>query len=144
MADAMTTASESALSHIHWLIDRIEAKYMLSVGLVFQTLTILFSVSIGSPTLAILYGVLSGLTNGLSRVVSNVIWANYFGRKNLGAISGLTTTFGAAASGLGPLIYGVGRDLAGSYWPSLWISALLPAIMAVLVLFMKRPVKSDY
>lgn len=24
MADAMTTASESALSHIHWLIDRIE------------------------------------------------------------------------------------------------------------------------
>ncbi|MEM7332361.1 MAG: MFS transporter [Chloroflexota bacterium] len=124
-----------------WLIDRVEAKYMLSVGLVLLTVTILFSASIGSPALGVVYGIVFGLTNGFARVISNVIWANYFGRENLGSISGLTSTFGSASSGLGPLIYGVGRDLAGSYWPSLWISALLPATMALLVLFMKRPVK---
>ncbi len=122
-----------------WLVDRIEAKYILAVGLVFLTITILFSASISSPQLGILYGVIFGLTNGFARIVSNVIWANYFGRENLGAISGLTSTFAASASGLGPLVYGLGRDLAGSYWPSLWISALFPAIMAILVLFMRRP-----
>lgn len=122
-----------------WLIDRIDAKYMLSFGLVILTITILFSASISSPQLGILYGIIFGLGGGIQNVVGSVIWANYFGRKNLGAISGITMTFGAASSGLGPLVYGLGRDLAGSYWPSLWISAIYPAIMAVLVLFMKRP-----
>lgn len=124
-----------------WLVDHIEAKYMLSIGLMLQVVTILFSASIGSPALGVLYGVVFGLTNGFARSIANVIWANYFGRENLGTISGLTTTFGAAASGIGPLIYGVGRDLSGSYWPTLWVSALLPATMALLVLFMKRPTK---
>lgn len=125
-----------------WLIDRVDAKYMLSVGLVLQVVTILLSASIASPEIAILYGIIFGLTNGVARVVGNVIWANYFGRENLGAISGLTSTFGSAASGLGPLIYGVGYDLAGNYWPSLWLSSLFPAVLAVLVLFMKRPVRA--
>jgi cyanate permease len=70
-----------------------------------------------------------------------VIWANYFGRKYLGAIVGVASTFGAAASGVGPLIYGVGRDLSGTYWPSLLLSAVFPATLAVAVLFMRRPVR---
>ncbi|MEM7119025.1 MAG: MFS transporter [Chloroflexota bacterium] len=126
-----------------WLIDRIDAKYMLSVGLITLTITILFSANISSPQLGILYGVIFGLGNGIQNVVGSVIWANYFGRKNLGAISGITMTFGAASSGLGPLVYGLGRDLAGEYWPSLWISALYPATMAILVLFMKRPTRNN-
>ncbi len=126
-----------------WLADRVDAKYLLSVGLVLQMITILLAGSISTPTLGIIWGIIFGLTNGFSRILSNIIWANYFGRANLGAISGLTMTFGSASSGLGPLVYGLGRDLAGNYWPSLWISALLPAVLSVLVLFMKKPQKSD-
>ena len=126
-----------------WLVDRVDAKYMLSVGLVLLTATILFSASISTPQLGVLYGVLFGLTMGIQGVVGSVIWANYFGRKNLGAISGITMTFGSASSGLGPLVYGFGRDVAGSYWPALWISAIFPAVMAVLVLFMQRPRRQD-
>ncbi|MCA9985759.1 MAG: hypothetical protein KDE59_15745, partial [Anaerolineales bacterium] len=58
-----------------------------------------------------------------------------------GAISGATMTIGAAASGLGPLVYGVGFDLSGSYRPSLWLSTLYPLIMIVLVLSVRRPTK---
>ena len=125
-----------------WLTDRIEAKYILSFGLWMLVATILFSAFISSPQLGVLYGISMGITNASVQVVGNVIWANYFGRENLGAISGITATFGAAASGLGPLVYGVGRDLAGNYWPSLWISAIFPGILAILVLFLKRPRKS--
>lgn len=122
-----------------WLIDRINAKYFLCFGLVMLTVTILFSTSVSSAGLAVLYGVSMGLTSGVSRVVSNVIWANYFGRKHLGSIVGIASTFAAAASGLGPLIYGLGRDLSGSYTPSLLLSALFPAALAVAVLFMRKP-----
>lgn len=125
-----------------WLIDRFGAKYLLFVGLLLQTATILSSTSISSQEIALAYGVIFGLTNGFARVVSNVVYANYFGRIHLGAITGLTSTIGAAASGLGPMVYGIGRDLAGSYWPALWMSALFPAIMAVLILFLQKPTQN--
>ncbi len=124
-----------------WLTDRINIKYMLAFGLLLQAITILVSTSIGSSFLAIAYGIVFGISSGTMRVVSSVVYANYFGRAHLGAISGLTSTIASFASGLGPLIYGVGRDMAGSYWPALLISALYPATMVVLVLLMKRPQK---
>lgn len=122
-----------------WLIDRVDAKYILAGGLLLQAVTILMSTSISTAEWALLYGIIFGLTQGLARITSGVIWANYFGRAHLGAISGLTSMIGAAASGVGPLVYGVGRDLAGNYWPSLLISTLYPLTMFVLVLFMRRP-----
>jgi MFS family permease len=136
---ALTTAIMSI--PFGWLIDRVEAKYLVVAGLVILTIVIIFSGYISSPTVAIIYGIVFGLGNAFDRVVSNVIWANYFGRPNLGAISGATMTIGAAASGLGPLVYGVGFDLSGSYRPSLWLSTLYPVIMIVLVLTVRRPTK---
>lgn len=124
-----------------WLIDRVEIKYVLAMGLVLMTLTILSSTSIRGTELAIAYGVIFGLTNGLGRITADVVFANYFGRTHLASITGIASTITAVASGLGPLIYGVGRDLAGNYWPSLLLSAFYPATMAVLILFMNRPKK---
>ena len=124
-----------------WLIDRFGAKYILFAGLIFQTITILASTSIASPELALAYGIIFGLSNGTARVVGNVVYANYFGRLHLGSIMGLTSTIGAIASGLGPMLYGVGRDMAGSYWPTLLVSAFYPGIMALLVLTLKKPTR---
>lgn len=122
-----------------WLIDRIATKYVLAAAMVSLTVTILASTSIRGTELAFVYGIVFGLTSGLTRIAGDVVYANYFGRTHLGAITGLASTITAVASGLGPPIYGIGRDLAGNYWPSLLLSAIYPATMAVLVLFMNRP-----
>ncbi len=123
-------------------LDRIEAKYMLSFGLICQVTTLLLATAITSTTVAVLYGALMGITNGLARALSNVVWANYFGRQNLGAISGITSTIGSASSGLGPLWFGVGRDLIGNYVPALRLSAFIPFVLAISALFIRRPRKS--
>lgn len=122
-----------------WLMDRVKPNYMLFCMMIFLTTTILMSLSITSPQMAIVYGITFGTTNAFGRIISSVIYANYFGRKHLGSISGLAYFLGSTASGLGPILYGVGRDLSGSYWPTLVVSACYPVIMAILVLFMRKP-----
>ncbi|PNN29498.1 hypothetical protein AL503_003015 [Staphylococcus haemolyticus] len=40
-------------------------------------------------SLAILFGIIWGIANGLERIGTNIVWANYFGRKHVGSINGM-------------------------------------------------------
>ena len=112
---------------------------MLSFGLFIQAVSYIFATIMVTPALALIFVVLRGLNGGLSRTLTNVLWPKYYGRDNLGAISGFATTFGVIGSGVGPLIYGFGRDISTSYTPVLWITAILPLILGVGVLFLQKP-----
>lgn len=121
------------------LIDRIEPKYMLSVGLFVQAISFIFATIMVTPTMALIFVILRGINGGLARTLANVLWPKYYGRNNLGAISGFATTFGVIGSGLGPLIYGFGRDISTSYTPALWITAIMPLALGVMALFLQKP-----
>lgn len=121
------------------LIDRIPAKYMLSLGLFIQCASFLVATVMATPAMALLFVSLRGLNGGLARTLSTVLWPKYYGRDNIGAITGVATTFGVIGSGLGPLIYGFGRDMSTSYTPSLLITALMPFTLGIMVLFLKKP-----
>ncbi|MFK7800065.1 MAG: MFS transporter [Anaerolineae bacterium] len=125
------------------LIDRIPAKYMLSIGLFLQAASFLVATIMTTPAMALVFVSLRGLNGGLARVLSNVLWPKYYGRDNLGAITGFATTFGVIGSGLGPLIYGFGRDISTSYTPALLITAIMPLVLGVMVLFLKKPSLKD-
>ena len=83
---------------------------------------------------ALLYGVLAGVRNGLQLIISNVIWAKYYGRLHLGSITGITSTAMVASSALGPMPFGFARDLMGSYTVILVGMALIPFSLAVATL----------
>lgn len=125
------------------LIDRIPAKYMLSIGLFLQAASFLVATIMTTPAMALVFVSLRGLNGGMARVLSNVLWPKYYGRDNLGAITGFATTFGVIGSGLGPLIYGFGRDISTSYTPALLITAIMPLVLGVMVLFLKKPSLKD-
>jgi len=123
------------------LSDRVPIRFLLSVGLVGQTVTLLMAPRLSGTTSALIYGIAMGVTSGLAMTVSAVVWAKYFGRRHLGAITGVSALIGAAGSALGPMPMGIARDLFGSYTMALTVLAALPLVLSVVVLFARRPHK---
>ena len=68
-----------------------------------------------------------------------MVYASYFGRLHLGAISGISTTILVASSALGPLPMALARDLLGEYSQALHILSVLPLLFAIVSFFMLRP-----
>ncbi|MEM7033822.1 MAG: MFS transporter [Chloroflexota bacterium] len=134
---AVTTAIVSLGSGL--LIDRIPARVLLMMALLCQTITLVMAPFLSSVTLAFIYGVIMGITFGLVRIVGGVVWADYYGRRNLGSITGVTGTIMQVGAGLGPIPFGVGRDLLGSYNMALYIVALLPLSLAFGTFFARKP-----
>lgn len=128
----LPTAATSAVVQLvgGLLVDRLPVRVLLAFCLVLQAVTLVMAPYLFSVEVALFYGVLSGIGNGLQAIIHSVVWANYFGRQHLGSITGVVTTVLVAASALGPMPMGVARDLLGSYTAVLTVMAILPLILA--------------
>ena len=114
------------------LVDRVPVRILLAIGLFFQALSLLMARSLSEITLALVFGVVLGISSGLIRILGSVVWAMYFGRQHLGSITGFTSMITITGSALGPMPLGIGRDLLGSYNPALMISAAIPLLLGIL------------
>ncbi|MDR9391106.1 MAG: MFS transporter [Trueperaceae bacterium] len=119
--------------------DRIAPRFLLAGMLVLQAVALVMAAFL-QPSWLLLYGIVIGLTQGTSGSVTGAIYATYFGRAHLGAIKGTATTLTVAGTAIGPLLFAVGRDLAGGYAPVLMASALVPIGFAAASLRLRPPV----
>ncbi len=138
---AVTTALANLGSGV--LADRIQPRFLLVVSLAVQAVSLLMATHLASIEVAIVYGVTLGVTDGLTRTVNSMIWATYFGRAHLGSITGITSTIVIFGSALGPMPFGIARDLMGSYETVLMISAVIPVGLGLANVWVKRPVKTS-
>ncbi|MEM7029408.1 MAG: MFS transporter [Chloroflexota bacterium] len=125
-----------------FLVDRMRLRTLMSLGLLFQASSLWLVSYLSNTTMAILFGIIMGITFGLMRTVHVVSWAKYYGRLHLGSITGVTATVTSAASALGPMPMGLARDALGSYGPTLMVLSVIPLVLAVVCLFVDRPQKS--
>ena len=137
---AMVSAAVTLGSGI--LVDRIPIRFLLAGAMFVQAGVLLLAQSLSSATMALAYGVALGLLFGMMNTITAVVWATYFGRRYLGSITGLTTTFIVAGSALGPIPLGFARDALGSYNLALTLLAILPLMLGIGTLFMQPPVKA--
>ncbi|HEX7069665.1 MAG TPA: hypothetical protein VF190_02620, partial [Rhodothermales bacterium] len=79
-----------------------------------------------------------GLLQGTAGTISGSAYGHYFGRRHLGAIKGFANTMFVASSAFGPLIYGAGFTLLGSYSPAIFATATVPVGLGVVALFRGR------
>ncbi len=122
-----------------FLVDRLPVRLLLATSLFLQAVVLVMAPFLGSVEVAYLYGIIAGTRGGLQMIVSSVIWAKYFGRRHLGSIAGVAATLGVAGSALGPMPFGIARDLLGNYRAVLVGFALLPLILAVATALFVRP-----
>jgi cyanate permease len=97
--------------------------------------------SVGTPALA--YGFLIGFYVGAYIPLHFLVWAVYFGRAHVGAISGVGRPLGSVLLSGGPFMMAFTRDVFGSYSAGLLICASAVAIAFVCLYFVKPPTRPE-
>ena len=125
------------------ITDKIPTNYLLVAIFIIEIILLLMLIVTNSIWMAILFGTVWGIANGLERISLNVIWPNYFGRKYIGSINGVGVTITVIGSSLGPLPFGIGFDLFHSYTPVLLVTLIFPVIGVICSMIAKKPMKSQ-
>jgi len=106
-----------------WLADRIELRPYAAAIFATQALALVLIVIVpGAPVLVAMTFVY-GFCLGQITTLSPIIVRREFGAASFGAVYGVAGTVIQLSSAFGPALYGVARDLLGSYPPVLLIAA---------------------
>jgi MFS family permease len=121
------------------LTTRVQARYLMATAMFLLSTSMLILLTMTEPWLAIVVAILLGTQGGIIRTVGSVVWVNYYGRKNQGAISGAALSLAVIGSALGPLPLALSSDFLGSTTPALVSFFLLPLVAGLLVLTARPP-----
>ena len=112
-----------------WISSRTRLKYLLAIMNGGALASVIGVIHLQSEVGVISYIVGNGIAGGCFACLSGVVWPRFFGRRWLGAISGIGMSSMVIASGIGPLLFGASLSVWGSYTPILWACALIPALL---------------
>jgi MFS family permease len=124
-----------------WMSDRYPSRYVLAAGQFFLAAALICLLLVNSVALAVLYAGLRGASMGLWTVAADVTWPEYFGRRYLGSIRGMTFAIGVVGAAIGPLPLGFVYDATGSYEAAIAGLLALPILGMVAILQAKPPGK---
>ena len=82
-----------------------------------------------------------GIGIGGMMFLNNFIWADYFGRHNVGGIRGFVNPINLVVGGIGAPAAGYVRDIWGSYDPAWWVGVGLMSGAALLIVLTGAPRK---
>ncbi len=123
-----------------WLADRVHIRYALMTIALYTGLTVpLLHVLPGDSRL--IAGAIAGFGIGGWVGLNQVAWAAYFGRANLGAITGKVRPLITISGGSGPLLVAGMADFFGGYGIGIMVMALSWWVCAGF-LFLVRPAKA--
>jgi hypothetical protein len=92
---------------------------------------------------ALLAGGIAGLGLGGWVGLNQVVWASYFGRDHVGAISGAVRPFITVSGATGPLLVAALADATGGYTLSVIVMAASWWVCAALLFLIKPPAQPE-
>lgn len=128
---------------IGWMSSRTRLKYLLAIMNGGALVSVIGVIHLQTHAGVFSYIVGNGIAGGCFACLSGVVWPRFFGRRWLGAISGIGMSSMVIASGIGPLLFGASLSVTGSYTPVLWGCALVPALLILATGRSDNPQKDD-
>lgn len=128
------------------LLERIPVRHGAAVQMLISSSGIgAIMLAAQSGHLALIYAAAFYFGIGVAGVVpvGSVVWANYFGRLNLGAVRSIGTPFATVAASSGGLMAGFIFDLSGSYRVSFVMFMAALVLGAGLIAISRQPVPPD-
>ncbi|WP_227936742.1 MFS transporter [Alkalihalobacillus deserti] len=126
-----------------FILEKVKTNLLLVTIFILEILLLIILLYTNKVSVAILFGLLWGVANGIERITLNIIWPNFFGRKYLGSIKGVAVTVTVIASSFGPLPLGIGYDMCQSYTQILLLLLVFPVIGLFCAFLTKKPKKTN-
>ena len=124
-----------------WLVDRVPVRFTYAgVALMMAVALVLFP-SADSAIEALVVAAIFGAAVGGILVVPVVAYANYFGRRSLSVIRGVTEPFVSLGQAIGAILSGAIYDVTGSYKDAFLILAILGFATIGMLLLTRAPVR---
>ncbi len=129
------------VSGLAWgfLAERVTIRLVLFSSMLLSGLGVLSLLFVYDTATVFGYAVFYGLAMGGNNALAQVAFADYYGRRSLGAIAGFTTPFMVATNALGPLAAGLLFDMRGDYIVSFALLAAMNFTGGLLMLFAPPP-----
>ncbi len=112
-----------------WISDRIKLKYLLYFVLTGELIALVSLANLNDGIFYYGFILGHGMVNGLFNVLMSVTWPRFYGRKNLGSITGFVMAITVFSSALGPLLFSFSYTRLGSY-------SFASFVLASIVLFL--------
>ncbi len=114
-----------------YLADRLSGRLLIIGAMAVLATALLLAADLSTGWMIGLYAVLLGAAGGGSRSVGSTLLPRWFGLGHIGAIHGVATLIGVAASSLGPVALSLARDNRGGYGPAAVAFIAIPMVAAL-------------
>ncbi len=122
-----------------WLGDKLRKNRMSATCMLMHMGGLLMLTYAAGPVMLVGFAVLHGLAWGIRGPFMQAIRADYFGRKSIGMILGLSALLTAVGQISGPLLAGIMGDATGNYMLGFTVLALISGAGSALFWFAKPP-----
>jgi len=124
-----------------WIAERFPVRYVLAAVAATVALPSLLFLTADTTLEGLAYSALLGFGVGGILSVPPIAYADYYGRRSLGAIRGVTEPFTSLGQAISTVAAGLVFDLTGSYDIALTTFASLGGLTAVALLFARPPLR---
>jgi len=121
-----------------WLLNRMHIRWVLVAMAVMGFTTSPLILVLHGPA-SLLFSVFTGFSVGGYVAFNQVIWAAYYGRGHLGAITGFAWPARALVNGAGPFLMALSFDHFGGYGPAMGLVVVCWVLCAATLLVCKPP-----
>jgi MFS family permease len=123
-----------------WAIgDRYDKRYIAASCMWAHMVGLLLLAYATGPVMLVAFAVLHGCAWGLRGPFMAAMRADYFGRKQIGLILGLSSLIIVVGQAGGPMLAGVLADMSGNYRTAYTVLALMSGVGSLFFLVLKKP-----